>query len=216
MKPCTHTLHDQTFELLPEKALIWKETNTLVLADLHLGKATHFRKAGIGIPLEVETANLDKLAQLLLDHPVQRILILGDLFHSHHNAAWEEFKDFLSKFPTLPFLLVKGNHDILPEAAYEADNLKVYDEELQEGPFLFTHIPLEKAQEGLYNVCGHLHPGVVLRGKGRQSLKLPCFHFMQHSLIVPAFGAFTGTARISSVAEDEVYAISDTQVIKVL
>lgn len=195
--------------------MIWRETETLVLADLHLGKATHFRKAGIGVPLEVETANLDKLAQLILDHKVKRVLMLGDLFHSHHNSAWEDFKDFLSKFSTLPFVLVKGNHDILPAAAYTADNLQVYEEELVEGPFLFTHIPLAKARNELYNVCGHLHPGVLLRGRGRQSIKLPCFHFAQKVLIVPAFGAFTGTAKISSAKTDEVYAISDTTVIKV-
>ncbi len=39
-----------SLQLLPQKALFLPEESILVLGDLHLGKAMHFRKAGIIIP----------------------------------------------------------------------------------------------------------------------------------------------------------------------
>ena len=68
-----------------------------------------------------------------------------------------------------------GNHDILHPSAYTADNLKVYPDILVEGPFCFSHHPLDNPT--LYNIHGHIHPAVLLKGAGLQSMKLPCYHF---------------------------------------
>jgi len=209
-----HQILGQQLLLLPEKAFIWIETATLVIGDLHLGKITHFRKAGIGVPSVAEEENLDRLATLLLNHTTKRVIFLGDLFHSHMNDQWLQFKSFLRRFPELDFILVKGNHDILDPSAYEADNLKIIEHKLIEGPFCFTHHPQENPVA--YNIHGHIHPGVVLRGAGLQSLKLPCFHFGAQRLIVPAFGVFTGTAKVNPVEGDNIYAITEEKIIKVL
>ena len=211
----TYALHGQNLGLLADKAALWHDTDTLLVADLHLGKATHFRKAGIAIPHAVEQDNLDRLSQLLLQHPIQRILILGDLFHSRHNGAWLAFKDFLALFHDRSFVLVMGNHDILAPEAYAVDNLSCCSE-LTEGPFLFTHEPLEKLPEGLYNVYGHIHPAVRLRGAGLQSLKLPCFHFHEKGAVLPAFGGFTGTAIVTPAEGDVIYGLTEDKVIRVL
>jgi len=215
MQGVSHIIKGEEFTLLPDKVVYWAARKAILLADLHLGKVTHFRKAGIGLPKSVEQENLEKLSQLLLDFDVETVYILGDLFHSHYNAEWDQFKYFLSKFSEIQFELIMGNHDILDSGAYVATNLECHPEILELSPFIMTHIP-DNSHPSLYNICGHLHPGVKLRGKGLQSIKLPCFHFSSKGLVLPAFGAFTGTARIEPSPDDAIYAISDQKVFKVL
>ncbi len=55
---------------------------------------------------------------------------------------------------------------------------------------------------------GHVHPGVRLQGKGKQSLSLPCFHFTEKQCIMPAFGEFTGKFIIKPNGKDRVYVIA--------
>lgn len=185
----------------------------LILADLHLGKVTHFRKNGIPLPKQVEKDNYDRFSYLILNYHPEVILILGDLFHSHYNDEWEAFLNFISLFPKKEFILVKGNHDILDKKKYLGPNLTVYNEDFQSGPFHFTHHP--EKHEHLYNICGHIHPSVRLRGKGLQRLNLPCFYFSIESAVLPAFGSFTGTYRVEPKKTDEIYAITEKQVIQV-
>ena len=74
------------FHLLPQKAIFWKNKNTLLISDLHLGKITHFRKAGIAIPTEALLRNFNILEFLIREYKPQRIILLGDLFHSAFNS----------------------------------------------------------------------------------------------------------------------------------
>ena len=200
--------------LLPEKAMIWENTNTLLVADIHLGKITHFRKAGIAVPAAAKQENLSRLSDILLNHDVRRVIILGDLFHSHYNDSWLDFKHFIAQFSSIQFILVMGNHDILDAQEYQASNLEIVPEGLMEADFIFTHHPY--IHEKAYNLCGHIHPAVRLRGGSKQSVTLPCFMFSGNQAILPSFGTFTGSARIEPKKEDAVYAIADSEVIKVL
>lgn len=199
--------------LHPLKAVYWQEQDTMLLADLHLGKAVHFRKAGIPAPQAVEDTNFDRLISLLLTFKPARVVLLGDLFHSDYNMVWEEWENLLQQFSEVSFELVPGNHDILPESLYQQSRLHVRPLVYKEGPFCFTHEPLEDIPEGLYNLCGHIHPGVKLHGNGRQSLRLPCFYFGAQQGILPAFGAFTGLAILNAKKEDYIFGITDTAVI---
>lgn len=208
-----HSVLDQSFELLPEKAMIWKERNMLILADIHFGKITHFRKSGMALPRHAENENYERLSYLILNHPVEKVMILGDLFHSTLNSEWDRFDRFLGKFPEIQFELVMGNHDILDEERYTSSNLKYYRHELNMGPFLFTHIPMDKPRE--YNICGHVHPAIRMNGSGRQSMRLPCFYFGQLQCILPAFGAFTGNHVIKPGKRDQVYVLTGKRVMQV-
>jgi metallophosphoesterase superfamily enzyme len=62
-------------------------------------------------------------------------------------------------------------------------------------------------------VCGHIHPGVALKGGGRQMLTLPCFHFGAKQVIIPAFGKFTGKVCVKNVRGDKVFAVLKNKVI---
>ncbi|MCB0633088.1 MAG: ligase-associated DNA damage response endonuclease PdeM [Saprospiraceae bacterium] len=202
--------------LHPFRAVYWEEQNSLLIADLHLGKAAHFRRTGIAVPAAVGDANLDKLISLLLDYQPDRVLFLGDLFHSEYNNQWIAFCELLDQFSGIHFELVRGNHDVLDESFYERAGLEVHAEVLEIGPFLLTHHPLtELSKEELYNLAGHIHPAVSLRGGGRQRLRLPCFFFGKHQGLLPAFGEFTGLASQSVGPDDRVFAIAEDAILAI-
>jgi len=202
--------HEKLY-LLPEKAIYWAAKKLLLIADLHLGKAAHFRKNGMAVPPQTANRNWKKLHQLFRLHQPQRVCFLGDLFHSTENKEWTVFGELTQSYPDIQFELVMGNHDILEASAYEALGFEVYQESRIEGPFILTHEPLE--EPALYNLCGHIHPGVKLSGKGRQSHKAACFYFGEKQAILPAFGSFTGLAKIPVREQDQIFVIVEDQVI---
>jgi metallophosphoesterase superfamily enzyme len=93
--------------------------------------------------------------------------------------------------------------------------MQVHERELKIGPFMLTHEPLENSRDDFYNIAGHIHPGVHLSGKGRQSLTLPCFCFGKHQGIMPAFGSFTGLAKINPKKDDRIFVIAEGKILKV-
>lgn len=206
-----HELLGQKLRLIPEKGIFWEEKKYLILADLHLGKAGHFRKSGIPVSDLVHSKDLLTLDKLIGRFQPEQVIFLGDLFHSDHNQGWEVFKRWIKSKAPLKFKLVLGNHDVLDEPNYRIPNLDVM-EKLSLSPFDLTHIPEETEQ---YNLAGHIHPAVKMYGKGRQSLRLPCYYFGEHNGLLPAFGNFTGTASISIKKTDAVYAIADEAVVRV-
>ena len=210
----TVVIKGQTFELFREKAILWREQKVLIISDLHLGKVTHFRKSGVAVPLEAKQANWENLSFLLAATAPDRLLILGDLFHSEMNPEWKEFDQILQSYPSISADLVIGNHDILDLAYYENAGLNTMH--IKEwGPFIFTHKPLEKEEREGYNICGHVHPAVRLKGRARQAVKLPCFYFGRQLGILPAFGKFTGTSIINYEKEDDVFVIAGQEIIEI-
>jgi DNA ligase-associated metallophosphoesterase len=203
-----YTLFSQDLLLLPQKAIFWQNTNTLLLADVHLGKVNHFRKSGIAIPNQLSDTDYQTLDLLLKAYPVSRVLILGDLFHSLANQACITFSKWLKAYPDIEFILVKGNHDILPEAFYDENKVKVHSTLLIQPPFVFSHIPLTE-KSTYYNIAGHIHPAVKLIGRAKQLLVLPCFYFGKENGILPAFSAFSGKAILSVMEEDAVFVIGN-------
>jgi metallophosphoesterase superfamily enzyme len=84
------------------------------LADLHLGKGAHFCQAGIAVPMSVSNVNFARIRQMITDFSPDRVLLLGDVFHSHYNHVWDDFENFFFSYPKISFELIPGNHDILP------------------------------------------------------------------------------------------------------
>jgi DNA ligase-associated metallophosphoesterase len=201
--------------LHPFRGIYWEKEQMLLLADLHLGKAMHFRRAGIPVPSAVSHSNWDRLIALLLDFEPERVVFLGDLFHSDYNSEWKELADLIHQFNHIDFELVIGNHDILDKQNYEQAGLISHGTALIMPPFLFTHEPTLAEEQGLYNLAGHIHPCVRLRGKGRQRLRLPCFYFSPTGGILPAFGAFTGMGEVKATAADQVFVIADEKVLSI-
>jgi DNA ligase-associated metallophosphoesterase len=184
----------------------------LLVADLHFGKINHFRKSGIPVPPKANDKNTELLINLLNQTRPDRIVFLGDLFHSHYNEEWEVVGQIRKHFSACSFELVLGNHDILSALQYERHSMIVYPSELREGNFVFTHEPLTLIPEGLYNLSGHVHPGVRLIGMGKQAMTLPCFYFGKDLGILPAFGSFTGLARVNPKKEERIFVIAENKI----
>ncbi|MEM6362661.1 MAG: ligase-associated DNA damage response endonuclease PdeM [Bacteroidota bacterium] len=208
-------IHNNCFTLLEEKALFWKEADALLIADLHLGKANHFRKSGIPVPSKPNDKNIDRLINLLQHVKPKRVIFMGDLFHSHYNPEWEVFGQVLKYFPAISFELVIGNHDILGKRQYDKHGLLVHPESIEEHGIRLSHEPLEERLEDQYNIAGHIHPGVLLRGRGRQALRLPCFYFGKKQALLPAFGELTGTYKITPRKGDRVVVVVDGKLMEV-
>lgn len=210
------TIQNQTFQLLPEKALFWNEEKMLILSDLHLGKSGHFRKSGIPAPAQINSKTLGRLTILLEQYTPETVLILGDLFHSDANREWFEFEDWLLRNRAFEFILVTGNHDSLHPSFYHSANLAVYAE-LSIGPFLFVH-DTNKINHTGHNITlvgGHIHPAVKLKGKGRQSLRFPAFIISENRILLPAFGEFTGLFTITPNETEQAYAVVDVNIIPI-
>lgn len=204
----------QDLYLTPQKAIFWKNKEILIVSDLHFGKAGHFRKAGIAVPTFVHDNDFETLDLLIEQYKPSSLIFLGDLFHSDLNNQWKDLEEWINRHKNLPVHLVKGNHDILPTAFYEFPNVEIHKESLIMEPFIFTHIPLEHTENpDLYNLSGHIHPAVTLKGKAKQSIKLPCFYFGKKSGLLPAFGKFTGNSLLNIKKEDLVYVITGKSVI---
>ena len=205
----THKLLNQDLLLLPQKAIFWQQQKALIVADVHLGKVGHFRKAGIAIPRDMEQNDLGVLSDLISVYQPEKLIFLGDFFHSELNTDWDWFILWRAQFPKLEIILIKGNHDIIDESNYLKQQVKIMDSLFIE-PFLMLHHPLQ--QEELANAigfvfCGHLHPGISLKGKGRQHLTLPCFAFGAKQAVLPSFGRFTGKVAINPTKTDCIYAV---------
>jgi len=208
-----YRIRGANFFLLPEKAIYWKEKKTVILADIHLGKAAHFRKSGIQIPESVHISDYIRIKNLISTFRPEKILILGDLFHSELNQEWNRFSQWICTQKDTQFLLIKGNHDILPNEIYNISNLEVINESLRIDDFAFIHQAAEI--NSIYSISGHIHPAVRIYGPAKQSVTLPCFYFTQSKGILPAFGNFTGIAKIKPKENDDIFVILENSVMKI-
>ena len=116
-------------------------------------------------------------------------------------------------YDRIEFILVKGNHDILVPELYNASTLLVVDT-YRIGPFILSH--KEEKDSILYNISGHVHPSVRLKGKAKQGLRLPCFYFGEFAGLLPAYGNFTGTYPIRPKVGDRIYGILENSVISLM
>jgi len=196
---------------LPEHALFWEDQKTLIVSDIHLGKTGHFRKHGIPIPGKSSHEDLSVLLDLIVEFSAEKLLILGDLFHSDINSEWFLIREWRQECPETEIILVPGNHDQLERQTYSEAGINLTDEQFQNGPFLFSHDIPKDYSDGQWLISGHIHPVTQIRGIGRQSMNFPCFYLREKHLILPSFGFFTGGHKMDSKKADEIYAVIDRE-----
>ena len=209
-------LKGQNLILLPEKAIYWEEEKALIVADLHIGKVGHFRKSGIAIPRSLEQEDLARLSDLIDQLKPEKLIFLGDLFHSEHNSDWNWVELWRGLFKDIRIILIRGNHDVLHDDYYLQADFELYHSLLLQ-PFLFIHEPtLADAlpPDSVYILSGHIHPAVKLKGKGRQSALLSCFYFGPTQGILPAFGRFTGRYCIKISEQDAAFIVTKDNIIR--
>jgi DNA ligase-associated metallophosphoesterase len=211
--PTLYKLQQQNLWLSSQRSIFWEEEKVLIVSDLHFGKTGHFRKWGIGVPQNIYKEDLQRLVNLLHHFQPSQLIVVGDFFHSSVNTELDWFKRWRDDFSHIKVILVRGNHDILKDSWYEETAIDVIYPTLQLGPFLFSHDQCD-ANSSLYSFCGHIHPGILVHGLGKQSLRFPCFYFGQTRCILPAFSKFTGAVAMDKAAAKAVYAIVENELVK--
>jgi DNA ligase-associated metallophosphoesterase len=195
----TIDLAGHALTLLPQRAVVWRETESLLLADTHFGKTATFRDAGMAVP-DNTAADLARLDELLARHVSRRLIILGDFLHSASGrsaSVFDAMADWRTRHERLEILLVRGNHDRSAGDPPPELGINCVDEPHEISGLTLCHDPACGAGD-LPMVAGHLHPAVTVRDYGRSMLRLPCFHRQHDRLTMPAFGSFTGMKTLPS------------------
>ncbi|MDX1470537.1 MAG: ligase-associated DNA damage response endonuclease PdeM [Flavobacteriaceae bacterium] len=203
----------ETLILTNQRALYWPSHKTLILSDLHIGKAGHFRKHGIAIPKDVLEADLNRLQMVMEFFSTTSLMVVGDLFHAGTNCEFGIFKNWMNEIEGITIDLIKGNHDRLKLSVYEDLGILLYKPVKHVPPFTFVH-DKQPSETNAFCISGHTHPGVSLKLKGKQRIKLPCYQLTKDSLILPAFSRFTGLNTRTGGEDTICYAFTDTDFIK--
>jgi len=181
---------DTSLELLPSRALFIPVTKELLICDIHLGKAEYFQQNGIPLTNNSDENNFARIKKIVKKYSPKKLIILGDLFHSKYSTD----KTLQKKVEDLPEILktnielVLGNHDL----GCTIKNIKIFDIRKTKN-IIFSHEPVNLADNQTLNICGHYHPKLYLKNKG-DKLSFRCFAMDQkkNTLFLPAFGDLTG------------------------
>jgi DNA ligase-associated metallophosphoesterase len=188
----------QALWLLPELAAWHADSRTLFVADLHLGKSAAFRARGLPVPSGTTEDNLLRLDALVRERSASRIVFLGDLLHSRHaqrDSAIAPLHAWRAAHATLRCVLVRGNHDSHAGDPPPSLAFDIVDEPwpVEGAPALVACHHPQRVATGTA-LAGHWHPAVTLRGPARDHQRLACFCLVEKVLVLPAFGAFTGSS----------------------
>ena len=181
---------DTLIEMLPSRALFLPETKELLICDIHLGKAEYFQQNGIPLTNNLDENNFARIKKIVKKYNPEKLIILGDLFHSKFSID----KTLQKKVEDLPELLktnielVLGNHDV----GCDIKSLKIFNTRKTKN-IIFSHEPVNLENNKTLNICGHYHPKLYLKNKG-DKLSFRCFAMDKNKnvLYLPAFGDLTG------------------------
>ncbi len=199
--------------LLPEGAVLLTNTSTLIVADIHLGKSAAFRAQGLPVPEGDSIRDLARLSALVEKSQARHLVIAGDLFHAPTGITpglETALTGFMSRLG-IPITLVIGNHDVkilqFPAGLPGVPHLDL-DPHLR-----VIHDPAHASGDRLH-IAGHWHPIVKIPDGKRTSLRLQCFLFRNHTLVIPAFGSFTGGSILNVRPDDRVFVALRDQVVE--
>lgn len=176
--------------------LFWPAQNTLIVSDLHLGKASFLAQFGAILPPYDASDTLKRLENAIICYDPQHLVCLGDSFHDR--KALERFapQDLKKLFALVEgrasWGWILGNHDanlhgLLPGVAHPR---------LDKDSIRLTH-EFDPAAE--YQIIGHYHPKMRLQLAGNR-VSGKCFLVSQKLLVMPAFGSFTGGLDCEDIA----------------
>lgn len=169
-------------------ALYWPGERTLIVADLHLEKASAHAARGRMLPPYDTRDTLHRLAEIVDRYDPRCIIALGDSLHDGDAAtrmseADRRALDIIQE--GREWIWIAGNHD--PVIATSLGGVVV--ERLDIGGLRFVHAPRETRVT--HEIAGHLHPAARLSLYG-YTIRRPCFVGNGRRLVLPAFGTFTG------------------------
>ena len=186
MVPFSFAGHD--FLATPEGALFWPAQNALLVADLHLEKASWFARLGQMLPPYDSIATLSALQQDIERSGATRLFCLGDSFHDKFGCDRlpADARTLLSSLTgQVDWLWITGNHD----AGFIDHCGGRIEEEIKLDGIVLRHEAVEG--DPTPEMSGHFHPKLRLAMKGRH-VSRRCFVASATKLILPAYGTLTG------------------------
>ena len=186
MVPFSFAGHD--FLATPEGALFWPAQNALLVADLHLEKASGFARFGQMLPPYDSIATLSALQQDIERSGATRLFCLGDSFHDKFGCDRlpADARTLLSSLTgQVDWLWITGNHD----AGFIDHCGGRIAEEVEIDGITLRHEAVEG--DPTPEMSGHFHPKLRLAMKGRH-VSRRCFVASATKLILPAYGTLTG------------------------
>lgn len=178
----------EEMRLVQGRALFWPREQTLLVADLHLEKASFFARHGQMLPPYDSRDTLERLALAIGETGARRVFALGDNFHDDHGPTRMEphAAGMLAALTrATDWVWITGNHDAGMEAAAGGALAK----ELDIGGIVLRHRAL--AGERRPELSGHFHPRLTVSARGRRIARA-CAVSSDRRMILPAFGALTG------------------------
>ena len=178
----------ETFSATPDGALYWPSQQALLVADLHLEKASWFARFGQFLPPYDSHATLTALVAEVERTGATRLYCLGDSFHDRFGCDRlpEQARELLTALTSrLDWTWIVGNHD--PGFADHCGGR--IEDEVEIGGIILRHEA--ERDEVRPEISGHFHPKLRLQLKGRR-VSRRCFVSSASKIIMPAFGSLTG------------------------
>jgi len=178
----------ETFLATTDGALYWPSQEVLLVADLHLEKASWFARLGQFLPPYDSHATLTALQGEVERTGARRLYCLGDSFHDRFGCERlpANARDLLTDLTShVDWTWIIGNHD--PGFADHCGGR--IEDEVELGGIVLRHEAVR--EEVRPEISGHFHPKLRVHLRGRQ-VSRRCFVTSSTKIIMPAFGSLTG------------------------
>ena len=206
------TFAGQRFTLLPDRAIWWPSEKTLIVADVHIGKAATFRARGVPVPSGITAKDLKRLSALIEKTNATRLLVLGDFVHAREaHQMRDDVFDWRQQHADTRMQVVLGNHDKRAGAWDALLRIEELDAPHVEHDIALTHDPDEPSDLPL--IAGHIHPAVRLTDFDGSGVNVPCFVVEERRIVLPSFGTFTGGVKMPHAAGRKLYAAAAGKVV---
>jgi DNA ligase-associated metallophosphoesterase len=217
--------------MLPDRAVFHPASRSLLVADVHLGKAATFRALGVPVPSGTTERTLARLDTLLAGTGSHALYLLGDLLHGPHarrGSLFEALTRWRMRHRGVETVLVRGNHDGQAGDPPSACGIDVVDPGYRVGGLRLLHEPeagdsvtAEQSRESsrecgqgdrVCSLAGHLHP-VWRLGSRSDKVRLPCFWVRGDAMVLPAFGEFTGGWLVPAALRERIF-VTDGEAVR--
>ncbi|WP_293031133.1 metallophosphoesterase [Natronococcus sp.] len=197
---------DVPFEL-DDRGVYFPRAETLVLADLHLGRGAASR---VQAPIGGEEDVGDRLETLLDVRNPTTVVVAGDLLHSFSRVPRGVERSITRLVDSVEaagasLVVTPGNHDTLLESVFDGETSSAY--RLADGETVVCHgheSVTEDVRDATRYVIGHEHPSIEINGRKRPcALYDPGGDGRTASLILPAFTRLAGGRTVNRLRSSD-------------
>lgn len=184
-----------------DRAVFVPAAETLVIADVHLGKAA---ASSVDAPIDDGTDVRERLESVLAATEPSTVVIAGDLLHSFSRLPRGVERDLdrlidVVNAAEAELVVTPGNHDTMLETVFDVETTLEY--ELADGETVVCHGHERPKTTADRYIVGHDHPALSIEGRKR-----PCVLYGPDAyegadvLVLPAFTRLAAGATVNRMA----------------